>query len=147
MIKLFLTSAMNFGIGTAICKGSGSTFSKGPLILWVRFIEYVIWWLSPDAYLEPIGTSTMELLFENSLHLWKSCIVNVRPGSKYASEYYNNKFYCWPFHFKNNEFLKFLGTFAGELSCRVQGFVASTMVKILRRLATCRATRIYHVYY
>ena len=40
--------------------------------------------INAEAYLEPSGTSTMELFCENSF-LEKSYIVDVRLGSKYTS--------------------------------------------------------------
>ena len=52
---MFLTNTVNFGIGT--------TFSKGPLFLRIRFIKYIIWWLILEAYLELSQTSTVEINF------------------------------------------------------------------------------------
>ena len=95
-VKVFLTNTVNFGIGSAFSIGLGSAFSKGPLFLKVKFIKYVIWWLTLEVYLEPSQKSTMELFFEKSLQLLKvnyfpkkAPSPSIRLVSKYASEYYN----------------------------------------------------------
>ena len=41
-MKVFLTNAVNFGIGSAFSMGLGSAFSKGMLFVKVGFIKYAI---------------------------------------------------------------------------------------------------------
>ena len=63
---MFLTNAVNFGIGSAFSIGPGCAFSKGLLFLNVQSIKYAISWLTLEAYLEPSRKSTMDLSFNNS---------------------------------------------------------------------------------
>ena len=53
------------------------------------------------AFLRKHLTAFIRWLFS-----WKSSIVNVELGSKYASEY-DNKFISWRFQIKVNDFLNF----------------------------------------
>ena len=65
VIKVFLSNTVNFGTGSTFFVGPESAFPKGPLFPKVRFIKYVIWWLTLEAYLEPSRKPTMAIFSEN----------------------------------------------------------------------------------